>query len=335
MPSLSRIDDSDLLTLRFRDLPLTAFPPPLQRAIDDLYGTLARRGIDFRPHCWISTDWFSPDGTPGIAIPFYLIHPRLMRLERSIRGNAEGGNARSRRMILRHEAGHAIDTAYRLRRRADWRQVFGRASLPYPSVYRARPASQRFVAHLDHWYAQSHPTEDFAETFAVWLQPRQTWRRQYAGWPALQKLEYVDSLMREISRQRPSNRDRSCVLPLRNNRRTLREHYRPSAPAAECSENRYDAWLRRTFTTRFRPARTMAAGKYLRLRSGEIEHRVQRSMPGSAYICRQACDVLRRRARELDLVLRSGQREALAPAARLLERVIHDILSRNSEQFRL
>ena len=25
--------------------------------------------------------------------------------------------------------------------------------------------------HLDPWYAQSHPDEDFAETFAVWLTP--------------------------------------------------------------------------------------------------------------------------------------------------------------------
>jgi len=332
---LSGTPDSDLLSLRFRDLPLPSFPSPVQRAIDELYEVLARRAIAFRPHCWISTDWFSPDGTPGIAIPFFLTHPRLTRLERTQRGNVEGGDANSRRMILRHEAGHAIDTAYRLRRRADWRQVFGRASVRYPSVYSARPASRRFVLHLDHWYAQSHPTEDFAETFAVWLQPRKTWRRQYAGWPALAKLEYIDWLMHEIAGQPPVNRDRSVVAPLHQNRRTLREHYKRSSTAIDRSEKRYDALLKRAFTTRARRPGAMAASKFLRVRSAELAHRVQRSVPGSAYTGRQAAELLRRRARELDLVLRSGQRDALARAARLHERVIDDILTRNNERFQL
>ena len=53
--------------------------------------------------------------------------------------------------------------------------------------------------HLDDWYAQSHPDEDFAETFAVWLTPELDWRKRYAGWKALQKLEYVDELMRSLA----------------------------------------------------------------------------------------------------------------------------------------
>ena len=51
------------------------------------------------------------------------------------------------------------------------------------------------MLHLPAWYAQAHPAEDFAETFAVWLTPRSQWRRRYRGWPALQKLEYIDELM--------------------------------------------------------------------------------------------------------------------------------------------
>jgi hypothetical protein len=110
----------------------------------------------------------------------------------------EGGNRPWLMRILRHEAGHALDTAYRLRRRRRWRDVFGPASLPYPERYRARPGSRRYVHHLGGWYAQAHPTEDFAETFAVWLAPRSGWRRQYAGWPALGKIEMVDELMSEV-----------------------------------------------------------------------------------------------------------------------------------------
>ena len=168
-----------------------------------LYRELSTRGIRFRPHCWLSQEWFSPDGIPGIAIPFYLAHRRLMSIERRFMREVEGGNRNWLMRILRHEAGHAIDSAYRLRRRAAWRDVFGPASLPYPDTYRPRPGSRRFVQHLGAWYAQAHPTEDFAETFAVWLKPHSPWRREYSGWPAYAKLEYIDELARR-NRQKPS-----------------------------------------------------------------------------------------------------------------------------------
>ena len=116
--------------------------------------------------------------------------------------NVEGGSAESAMRILRHEAGHAIDTAYRLRRRKRWREIFGPASLPYPDTYRARPGSRRYVQHLGEWYAQAHPCEDFAETFAVWLKPNSSWRRTYAQWPAFHKLEFVDELLDERARRR-------------------------------------------------------------------------------------------------------------------------------------
>ena len=93
--------------------------------------------------------------------------------------------------------------------------MFGPASRRYPADYSPRPRAGNYVLHLGHWYAQSHPTEDFAETFAVWLQPRARWRRDYAGWPALRKLEYVDALMAEIAQApaavRLAARDRAAA----------------------------------------------------------------------------------------------------------------------------
>ena len=132
---------------------------------------------------WLAEDWFSPRGIPGIAIPFYLAHPRLMRLERAQMHSVEGGTPATCMAIMRHEAGHAIQHAHRLHRRAPWRQLFGASSSPYPDRYRPRRRSNRFVRHLPGWYAQSHPDEDFAETFAVWLRPRSRWRTRYANWP--------------------------------------------------------------------------------------------------------------------------------------------------------
>ena len=49
--------------------------------------------------------------------------------QRLRKAREEGDSAESAMRILRHEAGHAIDTAYRLRRRKRWREVFGPASL--------------------------------------------------------------------------------------------------------------------------------------------------------------------------------------------------------------
>jgi hypothetical protein len=193
------LPDEELLQLRLQDLHVTVEGTWIERCMIKLYDELEERGVKVRPHVWVSDEWFSPDNTPGIAVPFYLTHPRLMRLERKKIIDVEGGTVRECMRILRHETGHVIQAAYQLHRRRKWQQLFGASSTRYPTHYRPNPASRRFVQHLRLWYAQSHPAEDFAETFAVWLRPRSDWRKRYAGWPALKKLEYVDELMAEIA----------------------------------------------------------------------------------------------------------------------------------------
>jgi hypothetical protein len=247
-----RINDAELLERRFCDLPLSIDAPFIQRHVQRLYAELDARGICFKPHVWLADEWFSADGVPGFAIPFYLAHPRLMRLERKLLHEVEGGNSNWMMRILRHEAGHAIDTAYRIRRRKDWRQIFGRASLPYPTRYRPDTASHAYVQHLGSWYAQSHPTEDFAESFAVWLQPGSRWRRHYAHWPqVLAKLEYVDGLMRELRDAKPKVFSRAVIEPLSKNKRTLAAHYKREAEKYSIERTRrFDALLHRLFKTR-------------------------------------------------------------------------------------
>ncbi|MCP4888126.1 MAG: hypothetical protein GY904_16130, partial [Planctomycetaceae bacterium] len=120
-PNLDAMSDEALLDMRMCDLKLTIRDTPLEQRIEQLNGELLHRGLKFRPHCWLSEEWFSPDGIPGIAIPFYLAHPRLMRLERKQLLEVEGGTQEWCMKSLRHEAGHAIDTAYRLRRKASYR----------------------------------------------------------------------------------------------------------------------------------------------------------------------------------------------------------------------
>jgi len=158
-------EDARLLGLRFRDLDLP-LGPELESRIAQLHGELAARGLAFRPHFWLSDEWFTPDGVPGIAIPFYLAHPRLAKLELRQMLEVEGGAPDWCLKILRHETGHALENAYHLRRRRRRRELFGSTTEPYPEFYAPRPYSKSFVIHLDMWYAQAHPDEDFAETFA-------------------------------------------------------------------------------------------------------------------------------------------------------------------------
>jgi len=322
--------DEELLGLRFRDLKLRIADSPVHRDVERVVTGLTRRGIAFKPHVWFSTDWFSPDGVPGIAVPFFLGHPRLLRLEQRMMGEAEGNHRRWRLRLLRHELGHAIDTAFALRRRPDWRRVFGSVSAPYPSSYAARPRSREHVLHLEHWYAQSHSTEDFAETFAVWLAPKARWRTEYAGWPALAKLEFVDRLMAEIAGRPPRNRDRSVVAPLADNNRTLREHYRRRAHW-HADVGRYDGWLTRAFQSR--SPRAPSAERFLLGSKAQLSRSLLRYTREPPYLIFQVLRALRRRARELDLGVGGSKQEALRAAIQLHERVVRDVLRRDEETY--
>jgi len=214
-----------LLDTRICDLHLSIARTELAGRVKQLYSELGRRGLTVRPHFWLSDEWYCPDGVPGVAIPFYLAHPRLKRLEREFMLEVEGSSRESCMRLMRHETGHALLNAYQLHRRRDWQKLFGKSSVKYPDTYLPRPYSKRYVIHLPNWYAQSHPHEDWAETFAVWLKPNSDWRKRFKGWPALKKLEFVDRLMREICDKRPRLRNHRELLPVRSLRMTLREFY--------------------------------------------------------------------------------------------------------------
>ena len=182
-PSWVALKDEELLNVRICDLGVRIEGSELEKRVREFQEELAARGVTFRPECYLGDEWFSPEGVPAIAIPFYLAHPRLKSLEMHQMLEVEGGTAESCQMLLRHECGHAIDHAYRFSSRKDWRGIFGSPDAEYtPETYKPHPYSRGFVRHLPNWYAQSHPDEDFAETFAVWLGATpDDWRQRYRG----------------------------------------------------------------------------------------------------------------------------------------------------------
>jgi len=194
-PGWVQLNDETLMEMKISGLKLSLEGSGLEKYIQQLYHELDEKGLVFHPPCHIGDEWFCPVGIPAIYIPFFLVHPRLRKLERKQIMEVEGETPEWFMKLMRHEAAHAYSYAYYLFRKKKWQRHFGLASTEQGEFYRPRPYSRSYVMHLEDWYAQSHPDEDFAETFAVWLTPELDWRRKYRGWKALQKLEYVDELM--------------------------------------------------------------------------------------------------------------------------------------------
>ena len=301
------LPDEQLLEVRLCDLGVSMQGTEIEQRIIRVNGELEARGLA-RPHVWLSDEWFTPDGVPGIAVPFYLAHPRLEKLELAQMLEVEGGDEETCLRILRHEAGHAIDNAYQLRRRRRRRHLFGLPATMYPEYYLPKPYSKSFVQHLDHWYAQSHPDEDFAETFAVWLDPQSMWSTRYSGWPALRKLEYMDRLMREVARTRPGVTSRRVVDPLQRLRKTLREHYRKKREHYGLDHpDFYESDLRRLFSDAPEFAKNMLAARFLSRLRKEVRSTVASFTDSYQYTIDRLLESIIERCRELNLRLTDSE----------------------------
>ncbi len=218
----------ELLKTPISRLHLSIEGSPVERYVRRLRREMEAKRFRFKPEVYLSDEWGCPDRTPVIGVPFYLADPRLARLEEEQSGEAEDG--RTIMMLLRHEAGHAVNYAYRLWRRTSWGEMFGSFTKPYRDSFRPDRSSRHYVRHITAYpygrtYAQKHPDEDFAETFAVWLTPRSKWRQRYRGWPVMRKLLYVDKLMREIRREAPLTRRGRQLYPADRMTLTVAEFY--------------------------------------------------------------------------------------------------------------
>jgi len=275
-PAWASLSDDELLEQKISQLGLQLDGTPLQPLIQQLYTELSQKGLTFHPPCHVGDEWFVPVGIPAIFIPFFLTHDRLRHLERKIILEVEGETAEWFMKLIRHEAAHAYAYAYQVFRKRKWQHTFGLSSAEEtPSFYRPRPYSRSFVVHLEDWYAQSHPDEDFAETFAVWLTPGLDWRARYQDWKALQKLEYVDELMQSLADKLPlplpeyEATDYDCLnVKLKTYYAKKRKEYEHSFP------DFYDNDLRQLFDAGADVEGRAKASLYLRRHRRELENAV-------------------------------------------------------------
>jgi hypothetical protein len=237
-----------------------------------------------------------------IGIPFYLAHARLRRIEQKMMFEVEGGTPDACLKLLRHECGHAINYAYRLYTRTRWRELFGRFTAAYSASYAFQPYSKRYVIHLPGSYAQAHPDEDFAETFAVWLAPGNNWQEQYRGWPVLRKLNYVDALMRRIGGEPPAVTASATPWSAARMTSTLEAYYRRRRQyLGQDFPGYYDDILRRIFASREESSRRLKASRLLRSYRRQIMNSVAAYTGERKYDIHELLGKLVRRCDALDL----------------------------------
>jgi hypothetical protein len=305
-PDLANMSDEELLRMRFCDLKLKVAGSELESRIENFYAELAAKNLVIKPICYLGDEWFCPEGSATIAIPFYLAHPRLKKLEEKMMMEVEGGTEAWCMRLLRHEMGHVLNHAYLLSKDKRWQKMFGPVSLEYSESFRARPYSRGFVRHLDGYYAQSHPEEDFAETLAIWLTPDLDWRNQYKGWKALEKLEYVDELMRELAEKPPVVFSKAKISDASRLRSRLVAHYkRRRRIYAEEFPDFFDADLKKLFVdASASPGGERAAG-FLRRSNKLILNAVSVWTGEPKFTINRLLRALTQRCAELDLRLKS------------------------------
>jgi hypothetical protein len=306
------LSDEELLEKKISKLGLKLEGSVVEPLVKQLHDELTQKGLTFHPPCHIGDEWFVPVGIPAIFIPFFLTHERLRKLERKIILEVEGETPEWFMRLMRHEAAHAYAYAYQLYRKKKWQQTFGLTSTEEtPQFYRPRPYSRSYVVHLDDWYAQSHPDEDFAETFAVWLTPGLDWRARYKGWKALQKLEYLDELMRCIAGKAPIHQPAYRVGDYDCLNVKLKTHYARKRKLIEDTyPDFYDNDLKQLFAAGPEVTERIKASDFLRQRRRPLMKAVGQWTNEKKYRINKLLVRLIERCDKLDLHLRADDAQA-------------------------
>jgi len=301
----SRPGLQELLNKPIRELGLKIEGSPLQRLVQQLYHELEQKGLTkFRPLCYLTDEWGCPSGEPVIGIPFYLANADLAHLEKEMNDLED---AREIMMYLRHEAGHAFNYAYKLHRTPEWKQLFGPFRRPYHDNYRPIPFSRNYVRHLAGWYAQKHPDEDFAETFAVWLTPRSAWRMRYRGWGAMAKLQYMNRIAKELGNVDPVRRRGSTDITVDEMEATVAEFYQRVSDETPLADLALDTDLRDIFDASKRRKTAKPAHEFFHAQRKAVVDKVAYWTGAQRPLIKKLIEVIEKRIEELGLYADTGR----------------------------
>ncbi len=277
--------ESKLWSTPIRDLGLTIEGTRLQPIMAEFEKELHRIGLTrLKPRFYLSTEWGVPFETVAIGIPFYLARPELTALHAEQTGHVEGFDRADILRYLRHEMGHVVNYAYRLYDDDEWIRRFGSITQPYEEDYRPEPFSRRYVRHLPGWYAQKHPDEDWAETFAVWMTPGFDWQKEYESWPeALAKLCYCDKVMAPLAARDPLVTDAELDEDVGELDYSVGEYYEDLAAEPPEFPPGLDGALRAIFEVTEEDSPAAAADHHAPRRAAELIGRLERELMANVY----------------------------------------------------
>jgi hypothetical protein len=326
---LTSLSDNEILKFRFKDILLDIKGTEIESYINLLHSELESKGLIFRPHIFFGDEWFSPEGMNAISVPFYLANSRLKHLEKSLMLEVEGDTSEWFMKLLRHEAGHCFDHTYRFSKRKKWREVFGSPNVEYqPETYRPQPYSKSYVKHLDRWYAQAHPDEDFAETFAVWLNPSIDWKKDYAKWPvALKKLNFLDSLAQESVKLKMLDEKGRIPSQVSQMSSSLEKYYqRRKREYADHYPDFYDSDLKLIFNGDTELKREFSASRFMTKHRKAIVTTVAWTTNEKKFTIDSLVKRLRSRCEKLDLKLGKSDTQTTMEVASFLTSLVKNYL---------
>lgn len=326
---LAELNDADILKLRFKNLGLSISESEVQDYVNQLYSELERKGLKFKPQIFFGDEWFSPEGMNAIAVPFYLANTRLKNLEKSMMLEVEGGRPDWFMKLLRHEAGHCFDHCYKFSKRRKWSEVFGSPDEDYsPETYRPQPYSKGYVKHLERWYAQAHPDEDFAETFAVWLTPGVDWKKEYSKWPgALKKLNYMESLALESAKMKNSSEKGRVPSNVANLTTTLEKYYaKRRKENADDYPDFYDADLKTIFNGAADDKASLSARRFMKRHKKDIVSTVAWATKERKFTIDALVKRLTDRSAEIGLRLGKSENQTTMEVASFLTSLVKNYL---------
>lgn len=326
----SSLSDQEILKLRFNAIPLTVAGSEVEDYVKQLHSELEAKNLSFKPEIFLGDEWFSPEGMNAISVPFYLSHTRLKNLEKTLMLEVEGGDPLYFMKLLRHEAGHCFDHCYKFSKRKKWSAIFGSPNIEYqPERYRPQPYSKSYVKYLERWYAQAHPDEDFAETFAVWLDPNINWREEYKTWPlALAKLNYVDSLAKESGKLKNTSENGRYPSAVAKMTSTLEKYYsKRKRENADEYPDFYDSDLRKIFNgDKLKPKRDFSAERFLNRHRKEIVATVTWATSERKFTVDSLVKRLALRSRELELRVGDSKTKTTMEVASFLTSLVKNYL---------
>jgi Putative zinc-binding metallo-peptidase len=239
-----------------------------------------------------------------------LARPELAQIEKE---NNDLETDREIMMYLRHEAGHAFNYAYKLHRTPEWKQVFGSYRRPYRENYRPVLFSRDYVRYLPGWYAQKHPDEDFAETFAVWLTPRSGWRKRYRGWGAIAKLRYMERIARDLANADPLRKRGEPDVTAAQMEMTVGEFYRNSTDQIPPLEVIQDGDLAAVLNASKKSKSARPAENFLREHRKTMVDQIARWTAMQRPAVRRLMEAIEKRSAELRLMIdRKNEMEYLS-----------------------